>query len=137
MLVVNRHPESGEVSNLLATMVFTAPPWVPQLAQEPPDSIPISEFMLSEEWGRQPHHLSKPPFTCGLSGTEYTTLEVRDRVQGLARSLSKELGWQPNEGSEWDKVIGLFSVNTVRSCPACKSTPNSVVDSSPMRRLIH
>ena len=100
-------------------MVFTAPPWVPKLPFDPPDSIPISEFMLNEEYGRHPLHHTRPPFTCGLSGAEYSALEVRDRVEKLARGLSKEFGWHPNQGTEWDKVIGVFSLNTVRSSIAC------------------
>lgn len=95
-------------------MVFHPPAWVSPLAIEPPDSIPISEFMLNEQYGRHPLHHSRSPFTCGLSGAEYSALEVRDRVNALARGLSKELGWKPNEGTEWDKVIGVFSLNTVR-----------------------
>ena len=81
---------------------------------DPPDSIPISEFILDERWGRHPLHHSHPPFTCGLTGAEYSMVEVRDRVNALARGLSKELGWKPNRGTEWDKIIGVFSVNTVR-----------------------
>lgn len=96
-------------------MVFTAPSWVPKLPFDPPDSIPISEFMLNEEFGRHPLHHARAPFTCGLSGAEYSALEVRDRVEKLARGLSKELGWQPNKGTEWDKVIGVFSLNTVHA----------------------
>ena len=94
-------------------MVFKAPSWVSKLPFDPPDSIPISEFMFNEKYGRQPLKGSRPPFTCGLSGTEYTALEVRDRVESLARALSKELDWQPNVGTEWDKVVGVFTVNTV------------------------
>ncbi len=37
-----------------------------------------------------------------------------DRVDYLARALSNEFGWHPNEGTEWDKVIGIFALNTVR-----------------------
>ena len=95
-------------------MVFTAPEWVPPLPFDPPDSIPISDFMLDEKWGRHPLALSRPPLTCGISGIEYSILEVRDRVNALARALSKELGWKPSEGTEWDKVIGIFSINTAR-----------------------
>ena len=36
-----------------------------------------------------------------------------DRVDHLARALSKEFGWEPNKGTEWDKVIGIFALNTV------------------------
>ncbi len=63
---------------------------------------------------------SKAPFTCGLTGVEYSMVEVRDRVDKLARSLSKELSFGPNAGTEWDKVVGVFSVNTVRFVPTAK-----------------
>ena len=95
-------------------MVFYPPKWVPKLPFDPPDSIPICEFMLNEKYGRHPLRDSKPPFTCGLTATEYSALEVRERVDKLARALSKELSWSVNAGSEWDKVAGIFSVNTVR-----------------------
>ena len=94
-------------------MVFHPPQWVPPLPMDPPDSIPITDFMLDEKWGRHPLHLSRSPFCCGLSGKEYSIYQVRDRVNALARGLSKELDFQPNEGSEWDKVVAIYSVNTV------------------------
>ena len=95
-------------------MVFTAPSWVPKLPFDPPDSIPICDFILDEKYGRHPMDRSKAPFTCGITGTEYSAAEVRDRVDKLARSLSQELGFAPNKGTEWDKVAGVFAVNTVR-----------------------
>ena len=94
-------------------MVFTPPSWVPKLPFDPPDSIPISEFMLNEQYGRTTLGYSQPPFTCGLTGKEYSWLEVKERVDFLARGLSKELGWGPNKGTEFDKVAGVFAVNTV------------------------
>ncbi|KAI9695863.1 MAG: hypothetical protein M1836_005980 [Candelina mexicana] len=94
-------------------MVFTAPEWVPKLPFDPPDSIPISEFMLNEMYGRHPLGYSKAPFTCGLSGASYSALEVRDRVDCLARALAKEFDWHPNKDTEWDKVVGVFSLNTI------------------------
>ena len=94
-------------------MVFTSPKWVPQVSMDPsPDNI--CDFILDEKWGRHPMHHSRPPFTCGLTGAEHSIYEVRDRVNALARALSKELGWEPNKGTEWDKVIAIFSLNTVR-----------------------
>ncbi|KAL8706179.1 MAG: hypothetical protein Q9201_000757 [Fulgogasparrea decipioides] len=69
--------------------------------------------MLDEQYGRRPLDDSRPPFTCGLTGAQYSAPEVKDRVDKLARALSKELGWQPNKGTEWDKVAGVFSVNTI------------------------
>lgn len=94
-------------------MVFTAPSWVPPWSMDPPDSISISDFILDERWGRHPFHLSRTPFTCGLSGSQYSIYEVKERVHALARSLANELQWTPNGGSEWDKVVAVFSVNTV------------------------
>ncbi|GAB7349811.1 hypothetical protein MBLNU459_g0520t1 [Dothideomycetes sp. NU459] len=94
-------------------MPFYAPSWVPKLPVDPYDSISIDKFMLDEHYERYPLGYAKPPFTCGLSGKEYSALEVKERVDFLARALSKELGFHPNQGTEWDKVIGLFSVNTI------------------------
>ncbi|KAF2688388.1 acetyl-CoA synthetase-like protein [Lentithecium fluviatile CBS 122367] len=103
-------------------MPFLPPSWVPPLPFDPPDSISIADFMLEEHYGRHPLGYSRPMFTCGLTGKEYSTLEVRERVDFLARGLSKELGWHPNQGSEWDKVIAVFSVNTVDTLPLAWAT---------------
>ncbi|MCJ1342902.1 hypothetical protein MMC31_001091 [Peltigera leucophlebia] len=94
-------------------MVFSSPAWVPGLSFDPPDNIPISEFMLNEKYGRHPFAQSRQPFTCGIAGVGYSALQVRDRVEHLARALTKEFGWDPNSGSEWDKVVGVFSLNTI------------------------
>lgn len=94
-------------------MPFVAPSWVPQLPFDPPDSVPICDFMLDERFGRHPLGYSHNPFTCGLTGKTYSSLEVKERVDWLARGLAKELGFEPNKGTEWDKVIAVFSVNTV------------------------
>ena len=94
-------------------MVFVPPSWVPKLPVEPPDSIPICDFMLDEQWGRRPFAQSRSPFQCGISGLQYSIEEVRSRVGLLARALATELLWESNQGSEWEKVVGVFSVNTV------------------------
>lgn len=61
-------------------------------------------------------------FTCGVTGKSYSALEVKERVDYLARGLAKELGWQPNQGSEWDKVVGVFSANTLDTLPLAWAT---------------
>jgi len=94
-------------------MPFYPPSWVPKMALDPPDSISIDQFMLDPKYGRHPLEASHNPFTCGITGKSYSALEMGKRVDHLARSLSKELGYQPNKGTEFDKVIGVFSVNTV------------------------
>ncbi|KAG9240131.1 amp dependent CoA ligase-like protein [Calycina marina] len=94
-------------------MVFTSPSWVPKLAYYPPDTVPLSEFMLSDEYRFTSAAKSRNPFTCGISGKSYSYAEVSERVECIARALSKELGWAPNKGTEWDKVVGLFALNTI------------------------
>jgi hypothetical protein len=69
--------------------------------------------MLDDKHGRYPSEKSRNPFTCGLSGRTYTHAEMKERVDHLARALSREFGWQPNKGTEWDKVAGIFALNTV------------------------
>lgn len=96
-------------------MVFTPPTWAPKLPQLP-DNIPISEFMLNEAYGRYPLNQARDPFTCGFTGKSYSASQVVDRVDYLTRGLAKELGWEPNKGSEWDKVLGIFCYNTVCFC---------------------
>ncbi|CAI9629671.1 acetyl-synthetase-like protein [Alternaria burnsii] len=103
-------------------MPFHPPSWVPQLPFDPPDSIPICDFMLDEHYGRHPLGYSNKPFICGLTGKAYTCLDMRDRVDYLARGLSKELGFHPNEATEWDKVIAVFSVNTIDTLPLAWAT---------------
>ncbi|KAF2846727.1 phenylacetyl-CoA ligase-like protein [Plenodomus tracheiphilus IPT5] len=103
-------------------MPFTPPAWVPQLPFDPPDSITVAQFMLDEIYGRHPLGYSNNPFTCGLTGKTYNSLDVRDRVDYLARGLAKELGFEPNKGTEWDKVIAVFSVNTLDTLPLAWAT---------------
>ncbi|KAJ5794632.1 phenylacetyl-CoA ligase pclA-Penicillium chrysogenum [Penicillium paradoxum] len=97
-------------------MVFLPAKDAGQLAPIP-DNISISEFMLNEKHGRRPHANSQDPYTCGFTGKSYSSQEVATRVDFLARSLSKEFGWAPNEGSEWDKTLAVFTVNTIDSLP--------------------
>ena len=93
-------------------MVFTSPSWVPELPS-PPDSVSIPDFMLDEQYGRYPLSKSRDPYTCGLTGKTYTTSQVKERVANLAKALAKELQWEVNTGSEYDKVAGVFCFNTV------------------------
>lgn len=96
-------------------MVFHPPEWVPKLDVESiPDDIPVCDLILSEQYGRHAFKKSRNPFTCGLSGKTYSYDVVIDRVNALAAALGKQMGWKVNEGTEWDKVVGIFSVNTVR-----------------------
>ncbi|KAF4968303.1 hypothetical protein FSARC_4248 [Fusarium sarcochroum] len=94
-------------------MVFYPPPSVPKLPFDPPDSCTIPEFVLTENYARKPFARSRNPYTCGITGKTYTTAEVIQRQQLLARALSKRLGWDIDEGTEWDRVLALYSLNTI------------------------
>ncbi|CAF3581295.1 hypothetical protein FGSG_05761 [Fusarium graminearum PH-1] len=94
-------------------MVFTSPDWVPKLPIDPPDSIPIAEFMKNEKYGRCPIAKSRHPFTCGITKRSYSAPQVFERSEFVARALAKRLQWQPNEGTPWDKVLAVFSLNTI------------------------
>ncbi|KAF2860379.1 acetyl-CoA synthetase-like protein [Piedraia hortae CBS 480.64] len=74
-----------------------------------PDSISIETFIFSPEYGRRSFDESLPPFVCGLTGKSYSITEVRDRVECLSRALAKHIGPE--------KVIGVFSVNTIDYVP--------------------
>lgn len=94
-------------------MVFSSPSWVPKISQEDiPDSISVYDFLFDERHGRAPFKSSGKPFVWA-SGDGYDAIEVGNRIDYLARSLTQELGWHPNRGSEWDKVIGIFTLNSV------------------------
>lgn len=80
---------------------------------EVPDSISVERFLLDEKYGRAAFSSARPPFTCALTGTSYSVAEVKQRVDYLSRALSHELGFKPHEGTEWDKVVGCFSMNSI------------------------
>ena len=93
-------------------MVFKPPKWVPQLPA-PPDSIPVSEFVLNEKYGRRALNDSRDAFTCGISGKSHSVSILRTRRDNLAKALSVELGWKMNSGTEYDKVATIFCPNNV------------------------
>ena len=69
--------------------------------------------MSNEKYGRRPLSTSRNPYTCGLTGKTYSAAEVKSRTEFLSRAVAKRLGFAPNEGTEWDKVVCLYSLNTV------------------------
>ncbi|PWY85856.1 acetyl-CoA synthetase-like protein [Aspergillus sclerotioniger CBS 115572] len=97
-------------------MVFLPAKWAGTLPAIP-DNIPLSEFMLTDLHGRNPLGYSRDPFTCGITGRSFSALEVVDRVDYLSRALAKELNWRPNTGTEWDKTLAIFSLNTIDTLP--------------------
>lgn len=71
--------------------------------------------MGNDRYGRFPIARAKNPYTCGLTGRTYTAAEVVKREDFLARAIGKRLGFSIHEGTEWDRVVGLYSLNTVNN----------------------
>jgi hypothetical protein len=69
--------------------------------------------MFNEKYGCCPVAESRNPYTCGLTGKTHTKAAFRQRTDHLARSIGKRMGWAPNDGTAWEKVMSIFSVNTV------------------------
>lgn len=103
-------------------MVFYPPATTPSLPRVP-DDIPICDFIFNDRYRGCQTIKSRNPFTDGVSGQTYSTQEVAQRVGALARALAFEFDWQPNHGSEWDKTVGIFSVNTVSFDRSLASNP--------------
>ncbi|RDA94327.1 hypothetical protein CP533_3778 [Ophiocordyceps camponoti-saundersi (nom. inval.)] len=97
-------------------MVFHPPNWAPTLP-ELPDSITIEEFVNNEEYGRCPFASARNPFTCGITGFSRSAAEVAQRTDLLARAISKRLGFSPNQDTAWDRVVAVFSLNTIDYIP--------------------
>ncbi|KAH7126393.1 hypothetical protein B0J13DRAFT_148194 [Dactylonectria estremocensis] len=102
-------------------MVFTPPSWVPELPRVPPDSISAAEFMSTEEYGRFPISKSRNPYTCGLTGKSRNAADVISREDYLARGIGKALQFHPQQTSEWDQVVAVFSFNTIDYIPLTHS----------------
>jgi hypothetical protein len=94
-------------------MPFTPPTWVPKLPFEIPDTLSVEDFIFDEKYRSRPLLESKAPFVCGLSGRSYTVQEVRQRVDHLARELSCRLQWHPSTGSPSDKIVAIYSLDSV------------------------
>ncbi len=70
--------------------------------------------MYNEKYGRHSTAKARNPYTCGITGTTYTPQQIPERVDLLARAIAKRLGFSPNEGTEWERVVAVYAVNTVR-----------------------
>ncbi|KAL4879961.1 hypothetical protein BJY04DRAFT_228865 [Aspergillus karnatakaensis] len=76
-------------------MPFRTPPrWAGTLPAVP-DNVPLSDFMLNEQYGRYPLEKSLDPYTCALTRRTYSALQVKER----------------------DKVAAVYSVNTIDTPP--------------------
>lgn len=78
-----------------------------------PDTVPLGEFLFDEKHGRRPLAESLDSYVCGISGFKVSACEQKQRVGLLSRALARDLGWEVNKGSEFDKVVGIFALNSV------------------------
>lgn len=97
-------------------MVFHPPAFLPSLPT-PPDNLTVEQFLSTDAHGRRSLPKSRNPFTCGLSGQSYAPSEVVDRIDYLSRALAKRLKFDTAEGTEWDRVVCVFSLNTIDYIP--------------------
>lgn len=97
-------------------MAFYPPSWVPNLP-EIPDSISVADFINTEKAGRKSFDKSKRPYTCGVTGASRTAEDVAQRVDFLARGLAKNVGFDPNDGTAWDRVVAIYALNTIDYIP--------------------
>lgn len=79
----------------------------------PSRTMSLPQFMYEDYHGRKLKHASRPPFTCGATGRSYSAVEVAQRVDYLSRSLAAAVGFDTEEGTEWERVVGIFSYNSV------------------------
>ncbi|KAF3177688.1 hypothetical protein TWF225_010060 [Orbilia oligospora] len=106
-------------------IVYEAPKWVPQLPNRP-DNIPIGDFVLNPAYGRADPNKSNPPYVCGLTGKTYSVTEVASRVELAARAIKNVLkiddihkGGQAAGFSQWERVVGVYSINCIDYVPLC------------------
>ncbi|WZH48559.1 Regulatory protein [Fusarium acuminatum] len=97
-------------------MAFHPPPWVPNLPNIP-DSISVADFINTEKAGRKALAASKSPYTCGVTGLSRTAAQVAQRVDYLARGLAKNVGFDPLDGTSWDRVVAIYALNTIDYIP--------------------
>jgi len=93
-------------------MPFVPPEWVPE-CPEVPDTVSITDFMFDEEHGRAPYSSSRDAYVDGITGKAISARQQKEDCGYAARALAKELGWKVNEGTEYDKVCGVFALNTI------------------------
>lgn len=57
-------------------------------------------------------------FVCGLSGKSIKAVDAKERMESIAKALSKRTGWVPvQEETEWEKIACIYSINAVSICP--------------------
>ena len=107
-------------------MEFHTPSWVPQISVPTPDDKLVGDFVVERKHRLYEWSTDKPMIVCALSGKSYTINDVKNRVSNLSKGLSNRLGWSPNQGSVWKKVVGILSYNTVSVSPRTRSLLSSM-----------
>ncbi|KAF4453781.1 hypothetical protein F53441_3607 [Fusarium austroafricanum] len=79
-------------------------------------SIRADEWMLLEAnspWAGDERCLTNAKVFAKDGTLLATYVQEKSRTDKLARDLASELGWMVNEGSEMDKVVTIFALNTI------------------------
>ncbi|KAL5334144.1 hypothetical protein BJX70DRAFT_30290 [Aspergillus crustosus] len=100
-------------------MIFSSPSWVPDIPIEIPDSITVGDFALQGNANLPPQCGGKHPFVDAITGKSYSPKALVERVDVLARALAQEFGWAPNEGEPEEKVVAVYSWNTLDFFVVC------------------
>lgn len=90
---------------------------------QPPQNCSIEEFLLEEKYGRHAIQASLNPFTCGLTSKTRTTVEVKQLVTELAQGLGDKLGWHAIPSDQLERVVCIFSANSVYFPPSSRYLP--------------
>lgn len=80
---------------------------------DPPEDISLPDFIYDAQYRVQKSDKTNT-FTCGLTGRSVKSSEAKDRVEAIAKALSKRTGWVPQqEETEWEKIACIYSINAV------------------------
>ncbi|KHN98708.1 secreted aspartic proteinase [Metarhizium album ARSEF 1941] len=113
-------PTKGRVSTQTRRTVYTVtscPPIDAACVTALPDSVTLEEFINKPGYGRHPIAESRDPYTCGITGLTRSVAQVARRTDHLARAIAEQLAFDPHEGTEWDRVVCLYSLNTIDYIP--------------------
>ncbi|KAK4185838.1 hypothetical protein QBC35DRAFT_502786 [Podospora australis] len=102
-------------------MIFHPPAWLPAITENHLSELgTISDFVLKgqpKEECFNPSPAESPVLVTSQGDKSKTASQLADDVEALAATLSRDLGWPPNDAA--DKVIAILSENTLDYMTCC------------------
>jgi len=95
-------------------MIFRSPKWMPSLPVDIQTGTTVGDFVLGGLGNGRSPAAEEEVLTDALTGTTYSIQHLRSRVDQLARGLALHLGWSPTKEDASNKVVGIYSFNSVR-----------------------